>query len=67
MTKTTNGKILLGCVYANPKNKDPSTRGGVWSVNGIAPTLTTFKGGGSYPMIVREVIKRKATNENPDE
>jgi len=28
MTKTTNGKILLGCVYANPKNKDPSTRGG---------------------------------------
>ena len=29
MTKTTNGKILLGCVYANPKNKDMSTRGGM--------------------------------------
>ena len=28
MTKTTNGKILLGCVYANPKNKDMSTGGG---------------------------------------
>ena len=67
MIQKTNGKVLLGCVYANPKNKDPSTRGGVWSVNGIAPTLTAFKGGGSYPMIVREVIKRKATNGNPDE
>ena len=58
MIQTTNGKVLLGCVYANPKNKDPSTRGGVWSVNGIAPTLTAFKGGGSYPMIVQEVTKR---------
>ena len=28
MIQKTNGKVLLGCVYANPKNKDPSTRGG---------------------------------------
>ena len=41
--------------------------GGVWSVNGISPTLRSFSGGGNYPMIVREVIKRKATNENQDE
>lgn len=59
--------ILLGCVYDNPNNRDPGGRGGVWSVNGISPTLRSFSGGGNYPMIVREVIKRKATNENPDE
>ena len=41
--------------------------GGVWSVNGISPTLRSFSGGGNYPMIVREVIKGKVTNENPDE
>ena len=32
MTKTTNGKILLGCVYDNPNNRDPGGRGGGYGV-----------------------------------
>ena len=55
--------ILLGCVYDNPNNRDPGGRGGVWSVNGISPTLRSFSGGGNYPMIVRKVTVGKDFND----
>ena len=51
------GRFFLDVFTLIPKIKI-RVRGGVWSVNGIAPTLTAFKGGGSYPMIVQEVTKR---------
>ena len=40
----------------------PAVGGGVWSVNGISPTLRSFSGGGNYPMIVRKVTVGKDFN-----
>ena len=52
-------QIILGNIYNN--NFKGGYAGNVWAVSGVSPTLRTFQGGNSQPLIV---IKHARASKN---